>query len=1085
MPATGRSALFLAAVLLSFTLSAEDLQLIPLDPAASASAEVDVIIELTEPPLLARRQERVATAMSAVDAQLARLASDIDRIEGRDRQIAANTAAASPLRFQYRQTFAGASARVARESIAAVRALPYVKAVHSDVKMEAHLVKSVPHIRAPQVWQDHGVRGRGVVIAVIDTGIDYTHRALGRGFGPGFKVIGGYDFVNGDADPKDDNGHGTHVAGIAAGNVAPVMGVAPEAMLLAYKVLDDQGDGNASIILAGIERAIDPDGNGDTSDRADVINMSLGGPRLSDDPLIDAIERATAAGTVVSLSAGNSVYNGAIGSPGAAPSGITVAATADDDARAYFSSRGPVGGTWLAKPEVGAPGVDIVSAGLGSGTVSASGTSMAAPHVAGVAALILEKHPDWKPQDVKAAIVSTGRPAFFEQDKSRQSVVAAGGGRIDARSAIDASILPSPATLSFGVVMKRGTPFSATRTVTLTNRGGAAETVTINAPALPAGMTLTAEPATVTIPKDGSAEIELTLSLAAAMPPPNEDDIALAGHVELTTSKSALRLPWLAINGGVLVATFGGDQPVSVLLTARSTPIFPFPTGPRAAGIFVAEPVEVVGYFEAAAGDLRRMVVREQVPVDGYTAITVSPEEAKYRVEFAGADERGIPFAQLTAAGEAWSAIQQHFILYDSSLISLPSLTGVPGATGDRALRVSPMTETIFRAVEVVGTKDRRYATMYPLLRGMQKDEKLEIRPQEWASQTIQHRCDTPQCKVWFAPGAGSFQLYKWYEAATGPGAWRIFLTPRVAEQYDFRAYVVVQEEGFVRQPGRDPWNYLSPPFRNDGGRMAASPFGRATPSADYFSPSPHTPVRLGIGPPVLRTGIGRWRIDVEPLGATLGETLGDDGAGLEVSLFDDATGAAAALWPTESPLVFLRERDEKPYRAELTLPYELEGQNGRLSQTIRWDSTKNASGPTVTMLRVEDGTGMLSNTVLTSSRSRLVFSGRDTATFQGASVVHRFLDSAATRAWWRPHGSGAEWRPLEVAETGSDYAHRGNWPGSPGTFFAANLLPATAATGAIDIKVLIANHWGASSEVTWEPLFFVREGEAKRRSVR
>ena len=150
--------------------------------------------------------------------------------------------------------------------------LPQVKAVQLDNEAQADLSDSVPLIGAPGVWSlhdnnGHSVNGQGLRVAIIDTGIDYTHPDLGNGFGSGHRVIGGYDFVNNDTDPMDDNGHGTHVAGIVAAN-GSVVGVAPGASLLAYKALDANGSGSFSNIIAAIERAVDPDGNPATPDAA-------------------------------------------------------------------------------------------------------------------------------------------------------------------------------------------------------------------------------------------------------------------------------------------------------------------------------------------------------------------------------------------------------------------------------------------------------------------------------------------------------------------------------------------------------------------------------------------------------------------------------------------------------------------------------------------------------------------------------------------------------------------------------------------------------------------------------------------------
>src|SRR6185503_6055758 len=127
--------------------------------------------------------------------------------------------------------------RVKREQRDAVAALPYVASVYEERKLTPLVTESAKHIRADKVWTNPGTRGKGVVVAVIDSGIDYNHIALGEGFGEGHKVIGGWDFVDNDADPMDLYGHGTYVAGIIAGNGGGLLGIAPEASLLAFRAL--------------------------------------------------------------------------------------------------------------------------------------------------------------------------------------------------------------------------------------------------------------------------------------------------------------------------------------------------------------------------------------------------------------------------------------------------------------------------------------------------------------------------------------------------------------------------------------------------------------------------------------------------------------------------------------------------------------------------------------------------------------------------------------------------------------------------------------------------------------------------------
>ncbi len=227
----------------------------------------------------------------------------------------------------------------------------------------------VARVNAPAAWPSG--QGSGVKVAVIDTGIDCTHPDLQCDFSAGTNI------VSPGSDPMDDNEHGTHVSGTIAGrgNGGP-LGVAPKATLIPVKVLDADGSGSLSDIVAGIDWAANAG--------VDVINMSLGGPSGST-ALQRAVQKALSSGVVVVCAAGNSGPSpDTVGFPGGYPGVIAVAASDKNDAVASFSSRGDA-------VAFIAPGVNITSTVPGGGTKVLSGTSMASPHVAGLAALAVER----------------------------------------------------------------------------------------------------------------------------------------------------------------------------------------------------------------------------------------------------------------------------------------------------------------------------------------------------------------------------------------------------------------------------------------------------------------------------------------------------------------------------------------------------------------------------------------------------------------------------------------------------------------------------------------------------------------------
>jgi subtilisin family serine protease len=380
-------------------------------------------------------------------------------------------------------------------SIERIRRLPQVDGVYPDAQVKALLADSVGVTKAPQLWamldsQARKVTGQGVTVAVLDTGIDYTHPDLGGCIGAGCKVAGGYNFVEGEdaTNPIDKHGHGTHVAGIIAARGA-LTGVAPDVTLYAYKVLSDQGWGAESSIIAALEKAVDPDGDPLTDDQIDIVNLSLGGSGAPDSPISEAANNAMAAGVVVVVAAGNSgsAYS-TIGSPGNAGQVLTVGASDNNGAIAGFSSRGPIPGKAYVKPELVAPGVEINSAKPGGSYVRLSGTSMATPHVAGGAALLKQLYPTLTPAELKTLLINTSR-------NLGQDVFTQGAGIMDLAQAANAKLLVSPALLSAGAVDLTQPNWSANLPLTLKNISNSQLKVAMTAPTVfPVGASAAVNP---------------------------------------------------------------------------------------------------------------------------------------------------------------------------------------------------------------------------------------------------------------------------------------------------------------------------------------------------------------------------------------------------------------------------------------------------------------------------------------------------------------------------------------------------------------------------------------------------------------
>ncbi|RLI59158.1 MAG: hypothetical protein DRO93_08760 [Candidatus Thorarchaeota archaeon] len=337
--------------------------------------------------------------------------------------------------------------------------LSFVKNVFPNYHFKVALDESVPLINADKVWNLHdksgrNIRGYGIKIAILDTGVDYTHPDIADSY------AGGYDFVNNDDDPMDDNGHGTHCAGILVGNGVSssykYVGVAPDADLYVYKILDNKGDAGFAEFVKGLEAAVDPNDDGDPSDHVDVLSLSFGteNPGSPDDPISLKVDEVVDMGVVVAVAAGNlGPTNGSVSSPGCSLKAITVGSVNKNSEIAYSSSRGPVeyNNESFVKPDVVAPGVSITSTSIGGGYISKSGTSMATPHVAGAAALLLQAHPDWSPAKVKEELEKT---AVDLGESGKDNVY--GSGLINVLKAINLSSAPPIALLTVNDVIPKG-----------------------------------------------------------------------------------------------------------------------------------------------------------------------------------------------------------------------------------------------------------------------------------------------------------------------------------------------------------------------------------------------------------------------------------------------------------------------------------------------------------------------------------------------------------------------------------------------------------------------------------------------------
>jgi subtilisin family serine protease len=412
------------------------------------------------------------------------------------------------VRWRYQVAVDGLAVVVPRAQLQRLGALRGVT-VWPSVTYHALLDKTPQLVGAPQVWGPTlATAGQGVKIGIIDDGVDQAHpffNPAGFTYPAGFpkgntayttpKVIVARTFVAASNtwkyartpfDPLNSD-HATHVAGIAAGDHGTtanfngtkftVSGIAPAAYLGNYKVLTvptaEFGlDGNSPEITAGIEQAV--------KDGMDVINLSIGEPEVepSRDIVVQALDAAADAGVVPVVASGNSfgeAGRGGVNSPANAPGAIAVAASSEGgsdgpaDVIAGFSDSAPTPISLQFKPDLTAPGEDVLSSIPPDTWDRWSGTSMAAPHVSGAAAVLKQRHPTWTVQQIKSALATTGDPVHPAGGTGEVAATREGGGRIDLPRADNPQIFVSPTSLSFGLVQHGA---NIAKTITLTDAGG-------------------------------------------------------------------------------------------------------------------------------------------------------------------------------------------------------------------------------------------------------------------------------------------------------------------------------------------------------------------------------------------------------------------------------------------------------------------------------------------------------------------------------------------------------------------------------------------------------------------------------------
>ena len=541
---------------------------------------VEVVVTLRQPSLAdAASRDRTLALVTMRDSRL-QLDSPssityLQRLDRAQSAVAARIARAIPgayVHWRYAITFNGLAVVVPSGAVGRLARVPGIARVWPTATYHAALDRTPSLIGAPAVWGPTLANaGQGMKIGIIDEGVDQKHPF----FSPaGFTMPAGYPkgdaafttakvivarafappsprwkYANLPFDPEFSE-HGTHVAGIAAGDhgtpapfftTQPLSGIAPAAYIGNYKALTIPTpccglDGNAPEIAKAIEQSV--------ADGMNVINLSIGEPEIeaSRDIVIRAIDGAARAGVIPCIAAGNEGDSGkgSVSSPGSAPLAITAAAATTGrnqapDILASFSSIGPTPYSLQLKPDVTAPGVNVLSSIPQKGFSEFSGTSMASPHVAGAAALLKQAHPTWTVAQVKSALMQTGDPAYSNQARTNQATpLNGGGGRINVARANAPLVFADPPSASFGLLKPRA---GKTISVALTDAGGGAGAWTVSLTRAQGVRPFV--PASVTVP--GKLAVAAKIAAGAA-----EGDGT--GFVTLQRGSETRRIPyWLHV----------------------------------------------------------------------------------------------------------------------------------------------------------------------------------------------------------------------------------------------------------------------------------------------------------------------------------------------------------------------------------------------------------------------------------------------------------------------------------------------------------------------------------------------------------
>ncbi len=606
----------------------------------------NVIVEFTTPPMFkANKNYLQKKSVSDYQNLFDRFSNDISSLSNSFSKNTKLLKTAPVIKRKFYKLFTGVNAEVPKGLLASIYSLSYVKNIYKNngvypLEKDA-LSKNNYSMKTGSLAN---VKGDSIVVGEIDTGIDYMNPELGGGFGPGYKVIGGYDIINDDDDPMDDIGHGTHVAGIIAADGDSLEGVAPHAKLMAFKIFSPARDTYDADVIAGIERAVDPNNDGNFDDKVDVVNMSLGSPGDPDNPVSTVVDNAAELGIVFCVAVGNYGSFFTVSSPANARSAIGVGASDYENNIADFSSRGPAKKTYAIKPDVLAPGVDVNSTYLNNTFVKMSGTSMATPYIAGVCALLKQLHKNWSPEKIKSVIMTTA--TSLPNDIMEQ-----GAGIVNPDKALTEETIITPSSLSYGFCNTQVDVWSKTDTLLIKNNSDTSKDYSINV----SNPMLEASPSNLTIGPNDSEYVFVKLTVDnSKIDFLQSGSDSYNGNLNISDGLEQLHVPWAFVKTTRIFLSFD-KPPTYCIITNNDSTYYPFNAidadwnddYTQAELILPGSTYNITSFFTQFSNDSLhnlqniKIVNNENVTVKNSDSIYINSEDAKNQLHFEATDETG------------------------------------------------------------------------------------------------------------------------------------------------------------------------------------------------------------------------------------------------------------------------------------------------------------------------------------------------------------------------------------------------------------------------------------------------------------